>query len=150
MSNFSEVTAMLFLETFFSLRNVMSYGVNSVKREMTIVNFNILGTLNVNGTLPMKDIASMLNIKKSNLTKNIDNLIEHKLVERTTSEKDRRVVYISLTEKGKTLYSQYRHIFMKCLGKKFDFFTEDELKKLNNALITISVLMGKYREHENE
>jgi len=150
MSQNSEVTAMLFLETFFSLRNVMSYGVNNVKCEMTLVNFNILGTLNVNDVLPMKSIAQMLNIKKSNLTKNIDSLIEAQLVKRITNEKDRRVVYVALTEKGKDVYTKYRHIFMKCLGKKFDFFTDDELKRLSDSLITISVLMQKYKDNEEK
>ena len=149
MSQFSEVTAMLFLETFFSLRNIMSYGDNSIKKEMTIVNFNILGALNVNGSLPMKSISQMLDIKKSNLTKTVDSLIEAGLVERVVSEKDRRVTYITLTEKGKDIYTKYRHIFMKSLGEKFDFFSQDELKKLNDSLITISVLIQKFKDNED-
>lgn len=148
MSQYSEVTAMLFMETFFSLRNIMSLGDLDIKKEMTIVNFNILGTLNINGTLSMKNISSILNIKKSNLTKNIDALIGAGLVERTVSEKDRRITYIALTEKGKDTYMKYRHIYMKSLGKKFDVFKEEELKKLNDSLITISVIMQKFKDNE--
>ena len=146
MSEYSELTAMLFLETFFSLRNVLKYEIHDQKHNMTMINFNILGVLNVNESLPMKEIAALLNIKRSNLTKYIDQLLTHDFVVRKTSATDRRLILIYLTEKGREIYSKYRHLFMKCLGKKFEFFSEDEIKKLNDALITISVLMQRFRE----
>lgn len=55
----------------------------------------------------MREIADSLMMKQSSITAIIDKLIGKKLVTRKRSRKDRRIVKVSLLQKGKDIYNQH-------------------------------------------
>lgn len=71
----------------------------------------VLFVLKNRGPVAMSDMAKRLSISKPNLTPIIDKLIADEHVERTANPKDRRILLISLTEKGKAyLESLHEHV----------------------------------------
>jgi DNA-binding MarR family transcriptional regulator len=54
----------------------------------------------------MREISDHLMIPKNNLTAIMNKLVRKEVVARERTEEDRRLVYVSLTEKGQELYQQ--------------------------------------------
>jgi len=51
-------------------------------------------------TLTMHDLSERMNLNSSTMTRIVDKLVRDKYISRTRSPEDRRVVVVSLTEKG--------------------------------------------------
>lgn len=58
------------------------------------------------GRRPMRDLADSLLLSKSGITRLIDRMSDAGLIERTACEEDRRVVYASITGKGREEYKK--------------------------------------------
>lgn len=56
----------------------------------------------------MTSVAKSLSVTTGTLTISVNSLVKKGFVERVRSEEDRRVVLISLTEKGKQIYVKHR------------------------------------------
>lgn len=76
----------------------------------------------------MNELAKVLNVSHSRITRIMDNLVGKKLVSRRPSEKDRRCWYAIITEKGmklaensqQTMIEQQKRIIAKLPGKEID------------------------------
>lgn len=147
MSN-KELTALLLLETAFSLRNVMRFEKAEKKRNLSILKFNILSVIYEYESSSMRDIADVLNIRRSNFSKYIEELLQDGYVTRVNDQSDRRKFYVALTPKGKKIFMRYKKVYMKNLSKQFGCFTDYEIVRLNDALITIQTLMRKYKNYQ--
>ena len=107
---------------------------------LTIEQHNVLRILK--GSHPtelcVKDIASRILEKNSNVPRIIDRLVAKKLVKRATSKEDKRETLISLTEKGTATIEHARKIVDQ-ITKEIVMIGEDEAKTLN---ILIDKLRG--------
>ncbi len=56
------------------------------------------------GELSIKELAALLGLDKSTLSRTVDSLVEGGLAERSPGPKDRRFISIRLAPKGKTVY----------------------------------------------
>jgi len=74
------------------------------------------------------EISRIHCISKPNVTTLISKLIENGLAERSHDEKDRRVIYINITEKGKKVAYRRRKIVKEYMSKIFDQLDEDEIE----------------------
>jgi DNA-binding MarR family transcriptional regulator len=63
------------------------------------------------GQVSLVDLASILSLDTSTLSRTIQGLVMLGLVNRTTSDKDRRYVSISLTEAGREVYDKIEATF---------------------------------------
>ncbi len=80
--------------------------------DITLPQFNILRILRgAKGKLSVKVVKERMLEKSPNTTRLIDKLIDKELVERTRCESDRRVVYISIAEKGLKVLSEIDQVF---------------------------------------
>jgi DNA-binding MarR family transcriptional regulator len=61
---------------------------------------NIWKILGIKGQCKMRDISNLLNIPNSTTTSIVDRMVKNDVIQRNRTEEDRRVVFISLTEKG--------------------------------------------------
>ena len=89
----------------------------------------------------MSEIASKLDITMGTLTTAIDKLIKKTYVERSRSLVDRRIVNVSLTNRGKLAYRIHEKFHMDMVKEIMnDFSIEEEeillmaLRKLNKHL----------------
>lgn len=98
--------------------------------------------INQAGSCTSSELAEVFDVKKSAITAMITRMWEKGLIKRTRDENDRRVVYLTLTEKGNELFAKTEdriHKLVESLIVKFDkeeimqFITTFE--KLNKVLI---------------
>jgi DNA-binding MarR family transcriptional regulator len=76
----------------------------------------------------------------------INRLVEKGFVQRIRDEKDRRVIYLALTEKGSNLFASTEERVHKVVGSFITKFSEDEIEsfiqtyeKLANVLLELEV-----------
>jgi DNA-binding MarR family transcriptional regulator len=96
------------------------------------------------GQITPSEISRIMCISKPNVTTLITKLIDDGLAQRSHDEKDRRVINVAITEKGRKALQRYRLRVKKYLLKAFEKFSEDELKdtivgmeKFNNIMVIL-------------
>lgn len=93
----------------------------------------------------MSAVADKLNITVGTLTVAVNNLVRKGYVERKRSEKDKRVVMLSLTQKGKELYKAYQRFHNEVIGSAVLGLSDHEATVFVDALSNIrSNLVNKY------
>jgi len=71
--------------------------------ELSFSQFLILQTLLEKDAMRMNELAAALGVSKANVTGLVDRMIRSRLVERLRSDEDRRVVFVTLTPKGRRI-----------------------------------------------
>lgn len=92
------------------------------------------------GKITMNEIGKIIGKKKSTLTDLIRKLVELGYITREKSEKDSRVVEITLTEKGWKFKSLFEEISDNLLEKTYKDFTEGEKE-------TLMLLLNRIRKN---
>ena len=92
------------------------------------------------GKITMNEIGKIIGKKKSTLTDLIRKLVELGYITREKSEKDSRVVEITLTEKGWKFKSLFEEISDNLLEKTYKDFTEEEKE-------TLMLLLNRIRKN---
>lgn len=92
----------------------------------------------------MSSIAKKLNVTVGTLTTAMNNLVNKKYVERHRSEKDRRVVYVRLTAKGKSAYRHHEDYHHQMTQAILDKLSEDEIPVLMKTLDALSEFFRGY------
>ncbi|MDD4370350.1 MAG: MarR family transcriptional regulator [Anaerostipes sp.] len=95
---------------------------------------HIINAIGYDASKNMSTIAKSLNITVGTLTIAINNLLKKGYVKRTRSEKDRRVVYISLSEKGKKAFLHHQSFHTQMISGILDSLSPEEEKALIKAL----------------
>jgi len=106
----------------------LKYGLSS--NELKII--ELIG-INKNPKM-MKDIAKLMSMTKGGMTFLIDKLEEKKLVERNPDSKDRRVVYIKLTEHGKKIFQEFSSQKYDCIYKIFEGMDKNSKKLIKDKI----------------
>jgi len=90
------------------------------------------------------ELAGVFQVKKSAITAIINRLTEKELIKRTRDESDRRVIYLTLTDKGIEYYSKAEKNIQNLVKTFITSFDEQEIvsfietyEKLNNILTNI-------------
>ena len=97
----------------------------------------------------MSSIARKLNITVGSLTTAMNSLVNKRYVERHRSEEDRRVVYISLSDKGKKAFVHHARFHKEMITSIMDEFDDDEKKILIRGLTKLDNWF-KNKEEENK
>lgn len=118
-------------DMFFEIeKNVQEFGLN-------ISEFGVLEMLYHKGDQPVQKIAEKILVTSGTITYVINKLEKKELVVRRKCEKDKRVFYVSLTEKGNEFIS---HIFPKhkeFLDGLFSELNEGTKRELVDNLIQL-------------
>lgn len=94
----------------------------------------------------MSAIAARLNITVGSLTTSMNGLVKKGYAERSRSEKDRRVVYIHLTNKGRKAYHHHAEFHQKMTDAALGALTEEELPVLVKSLDGLSKFFRQYKK----
>ena len=115
----------------------LRYNFSSVLKQegLTLEQHNVLRILK--GAHPselnVKEIASRIVEKSSNVPRIIDRLVVKKLVKRATSKEDKRETLVSLTDKGVTTIEAARKLIEQ-ITQDIVKITDEEAKILNDIL----------------
>jgi DNA-binding MarR family transcriptional regulator len=92
-------------------------------------------------------LAAALGVTSSNVTGIVDRLVEQELVSRKENPEDRRVLLLSVTEKGKTLLSSLRESRIKQMSEVLTHLSVEELSILARGL---ALLIKAAETHQQE
>ncbi len=110
---------------------------------LTFPHFFAISILNSQGSLTMKELASFLNLSFGTTTALIDKLVASGLVERRRSRKDRRIVKVSLSEKG----TKKVNLIMKWRRERItSFFQNLDEQEVRNFLKVFKSLLNLFNQ----
>ncbi len=118
-------------------------------KDITNNDMHVLEAVGISGN-NMTTIARRLNITLGSLTTAMNSLVKKHYVERSRSEKDRRVVYVSLTAKGRGAYNHHKEFHEKMTEAVLQHLTGQEVEVLAHALTNLSAFFRTYGRTEEE
>lgn len=96
-----------------------------------------------NDGMPMKFYCKKLMISKPNLSKMVNKAIEEGLIERKNDEKDRRIIKLLITEKGKEILEIRKEDIKKAIYNNLKELNDADIKKLQKNFEEIQVIFDK-------
>lgn len=111
--------------------------------EYSIAETRILFEIKVYEKCIQSEIAKILHIDKSYLSRIIKRFYREGLIEKEKSDEDKRATYISLTEKGCTETERLIELTNIQIEAKINKLSFDECNKLCDAMDTIISILGK-------
>jgi len=106
------------------------------------LHFAIMGTLGENST-KISELAKMLSVTKPQMTFLVEQLVETGIVERHPDDKDRRVIHLVLSEKGRTLLKEMKQKVKNNIKTQLAGLTKDDLQEMAAALDTLRGIVAK-------
>ncbi len=115
---------------------------------LTVNDIHVIDAIGVGDVKNMSTVAKILGITTGTLTISVNGLVNKGYVERVRSEEDRRVVLVSLTEKGVEAYDRHQVFHNNLIKGIIGDLNEDEqevlLRAMNNANDFFTKLSEKY------
>ncbi|MDO5390877.1 MAG: MarR family transcriptional regulator [Eubacteriales bacterium] len=115
-------------------------------KDISVNDMHIMEAIGIEKPKNMSSVARLIDVTVGTLTIAINNLVKKGYVMRVRSEEDRRVVLISLSEKGKAAYEHHRRFHQKMVEAVLEDLNQEETLVLTNALKKLSSFFRQY-EH---
>ncbi|OMF17168.1 MarR family transcriptional regulator [Paenibacillus amylolyticus] len=96
------------------------------------------------------DLAELLCIGKSSITALVNKLVDRDLVHRAGDERDRRVVYLTLTETGRQVYRETEQEIQQILEPYLVHFKPEEVRNFIESFEKLAALLTHEGGQENE
>ncbi|MGM9534697.1 MAG: MarR family winged helix-turn-helix transcriptional regulator [Intestinibacter sp.] len=115
-------------------------------KDLSITEMHTIDAIGTKGSRTMGKIAHDLRITMGTLTSAINRLIKKGYVERSRTEADRRVVLVSLTEKGLQAYKIHDDFHKEMVEATLSYFNEDKQEVLCEILEKVNKFFEKKYE----
>jgi DNA-binding MarR family transcriptional regulator len=119
-----------------SEKNLISMGVSTVE-------YRILKNLTERGSLPMIELANINMVTQGWITGVVDKLEELGYVNRERSDTDRRVINITVSNKGKAFFKKIETLHLRFIDDSLKNFTDEEKYNILNFLKKIEINVDK-------
>lgn len=107
-------------------------------KELSVNDMHVIEAIDIHAPKNMTTVAKSLMVTTGTLTISVNGLVKKGYVERTRSEEDRRVVLISLTEKGRKAFAQHQCFHQEMIESIIEGLSEEEQKILEHALSNLN------------
>lgn len=114
--------------------------------ELRDAQYALLFGLREHSALPSSELAHLAALSPAAATEMLDELVQEGLVARARSERDRRVVLVSLTDRGHSLVEERRARFEPRWRAAFAEFSESELRTAIAVLDRMAALFEELAE----
>ncbi|MDQ0415982.1 DNA-binding MarR family transcriptional regulator [Croceifilum oryzae] len=94
------------------------------------------------------DLAKKFQVKKSAITAMINRMWKKGWIQRTRDEKDRRVVYLTLTEEGKALYMKTEERIHHLVDSILNNFEQEELEQFLRTYQKLHRVLEDINKHK--
>ena len=111
------------------------------KLDVTQSQILVMRVLNHYGDMKVSDISRKLDLSNSTVSGIIDRLVEKKIVERKRSEKDRRIVMISLAEEYQQPVKKHLIAFAQKMRRALSTATEEDLDFILEGLEKLRTIL---------
>lgn len=105
--------------------------------------FHLLMLIEDEGAVTNGRISETLSIAPPNVTPLITKLLNEGYITRVPDERDRRVIWNQLTEKGERILLERRDSFRRFFEERLAFLNEDETDRLIDSLKTLTEIVEK-------
>ncbi len=131
-----------------NLREINKILNRDLKREMIrldlgLSHFYILTTLYREKVLSSGNLAKSLDVRNSTITSLVDRLVKLSLVKRRRDERDRRVVLVELTDKGKKLTEKLLTLRKERLKEIVKELPEEKVKEIYESIKKVKEILKK-------
>ena len=109
---------------------------------LTRLHLAVMGELSQT-SMTMSELANTLMMTKPQLTHVVDLLVKAGVVERRPDTKDRRVINMALTEKGRALLTEGKQKIKEHTKSRLATLTQGELSEMSSALETLRNIVSK-------
>lgn len=103
-------------------------------KDVTTNDMHVIEAIGMEGARNMTSVARSLEVTTGTLTIAVNSLVKKGYVDRVRSEEDRRVVLVSLSDKGKKAYLHHRKFHDQMIDSVVQELTEEEQVVLEKAL----------------
>nr|WP_202192239.1 MarR family transcriptional regulator [Clostridium cochlearium] len=103
-------------------------------KDLSVTEMHTIEAIGMYTQKTMSEVANELNITVGTLTIAINNLVKKGYVQRSKSEKDRRIVQISLTKRGKLAYRIHSKFHSDMIKETISGLTDEEEEVLITSL----------------
>lgn len=111
---------------------------------------HIIDAIGSEETKNMSALAKKIKVTVGTLTIAINNLVKKGYVSRSRSKKDKRVVLISLSEKGERAFRQHKNFHERMVDSVIDGLDENQVGVLINTLKNVRSFIDTYGEEESK
>jgi len=118
------------------------------KYGITTEQWRVLACIKSRGPLRPSDIASMLERSPNSVSMLVDRMVKAGLVRRTRDRKDRRVVFVNITNKGQAAIDPAAPAGWEFMLKLLSVLSYDEQRTLASTLETIKCELISYLNPE--
>ena len=115
-------------------------------KEISINDVHIIDAVGIAEPRNMSTVAKKMSVTVGTLTTAINNLVKKGYVLRERGREDRRVVYISLSEKGRSVYRSHETFHRQMIDAMLKDLTQDETESLVTALAKLKQWFRKGEE----
>ena len=106
-------------------------------QDVTTNDMHVIEAIGLDTAKNMTSVAKTLEVTTGTLTIAVNSLVKKGYVDRVRSEEDRRVVLVSLSDKGKKAYLHHRKFHEDMIEAVVDEMSEEEQRVLEKALIKL-------------
>lgn len=107
-------------------------------KDVTTNDMHVIEAIGMDEQKNMTTVAKALHVTTGTLTISINSLVKKGYVSRVRSEEDRRVVLVSLTDRGKGAFLHHNHFHEQMIESVVEQFSEEEKEILEKALTRIN------------
>ena len=120
--------------------------ITSEYHDITNNDMHVIEAVGLGEPKNMSAIAKVLSVTMGTLTIAMKSLVKKGYVKRTRGKEDRRVVYISLSEKGKGAYQHHEKFHRHMIDEILKDLTEEETEALMKSLTKLDQWFRRFQE----
>ncbi|MDD7220239.1 MAG: winged helix DNA-binding protein [Blautia sp.] len=114
-------------------------------KDISVNDMHIIDAVGIREQKNMSSVARVLGVTVGTLTIAMNNLVKKGYVHRVRSQKDRRVVLISLSEKGEKAYYHHKDFHEKMVLAVLRDLNAEETEVLTKALVKLQKFFRSYQ-----
>ena len=114
-------------------------------KDITNNDMHVIEAVGIEEPRNMSSVAKSLSITVGTLTISVNNLVKKGYIRRVRSNEDRRVVLISLTDKGKKAFNHHKKFHEDMIQSLIAGLSEKEINTLVTALTNLKEFFRNYR-----
>lgn len=137
----------LLVKLFRSINTIEEQAIRiGAYKDLTVNDMHVIEAIGTDAAKNMTSVAKALSVTTGTLTIAVNSLVKKAYVQRVRSEEDRRVVLISLTEKGKKAYAHHRKFHDEMIESVIDSLSPEEMEVLRKSLGNLMEYFGKVQK----
>ncbi|WP_308782870.1 MarR family transcriptional regulator [uncultured Blautia sp.] len=119
--------------------------ITSEYKDISVKDMHVIEAVGIGNPRNMSAVAKSLSVTVGTLTIAMNNLVKKGYVNRVRSEEDRRVVLVSLSEKGEQAYHHHRIFHERMVMSVLKDLNKEETESLTAALMKLQDFFRNYR-----